>query len=70
MPIKCEFCGMEYENDPGKFCERCGRVLARMHLEAESDAPDHKTCLKCGHRNAPDATICVNCGDLLYSPQA
>ena len=64
MPIKCEFCGAEYETPPGKFCDNCGRVLARVHLPKEEDM-QLKQCLKCGHRNAIEERLCVNCGELL-----
>lgn len=69
MPIKCEFCGMEYENPPGKFCDNCGRVLTRLTLGPMEEEPQLKRCMKCGHRNAADVRICINCGELLYTPQ-
>ena len=67
MAIKCETCGMEYEEPPGKFCERCGRVLERINLELEDDSDsEHQKCNQCGHRNPLDARVCANCGELLY----
>ena len=69
MPMRCEFCGMEYETPPGKFCDRCGRVMARFNVEPESDEAHFKKCNKCGHRNSVEATVCVNCGDLLKEQQ-
>lgn len=62
---KCEFCGYQYQAPPGKFCDNCGRVLSRINIEKEDDAPEFKKCLKCGHRNGLDARICTNCGELL-----
>jgi len=70
MAIKCEFCGMEYETHPGKFCDRCGRVLSRINFEPDNEELiEHKKCLKCGHRNSLEARICINCGDLLREPE-
>lgn len=69
MPIKCEFCGMEYETPPGKFCDRCGHVMARFNVEAENDEQQYVKCHKCGHRNNLEAKVCVNCGELIYEPR-
>lgn len=70
MTIRCETCGMEYENPPGKFCERCGRVLSRFNLEIENnDDPAFRRCNKCGHRNSLEARVCQNCGELLHEPR-
>ena len=70
MPMKCEFCGMEYETPPGKFCDRCGRVLARFNVEPENeDVTDFKKCKKCGLRNPLEARVCSNCGELLHEQQ-
>ncbi len=69
MTIKCEFCGAEYEKPPGKFCDRCGRILSRIDPNAEPPAEEeteYVKCLKCGHRNQLDATVCLNCGERLY----
>ena len=67
MPVKCEFCGMEYQEPPGKFCDRCGRALSRFNVElADTEEVEHKRCLKCGHRNPLDARICSNCGEMLH----
>ena len=70
MSIKCETCGMEHETDPGKFCERCGRVLSRFNLELDpvDQEDEFKKCLKCGHRNNKDSDVCTNCGEKLHSP--
>ena len=65
MPYRCEHCGAEYEEWPGKFCERCGRALARIHFEPEEEE-EKKRCGKCGHLNPPDKTVCINCGEKLY----
>jgi len=58
---------MEYDEPPGKFCERCGRVLEKMHLEPELEE-EKKKCLKCGHQNPMENKVCDNCGDLLHTP--
>lgn len=68
MAIVCEFCGKEYEESPGKFCDQCGRVLARASFTPEVEEEKNK-CMKCGHLNSMDSTICVNCGDRLYQRQ-
>lgn len=72
MAIRCEYCGKEYEEDPGKFCDQCGRVLSRFNIETspEDNAVDYKKCMKCGHRNDVEATVCLNCGDRLYDRQS
>jgi len=70
MPvIKCEFCGTEYEEDPGKFCDKCGRVLSRMTFDAPEDGGEMVRCKNCGHPNLPDAEICTNCGEKIYERQ-
>jgi len=67
MGIKCEFCGAEYETPPGKFCDNCGRVLARINLEVvEGGESEFQNCPKCGLRNRLEDDICVNCGERLY----
>jgi rRNA maturation endonuclease Nob1 len=68
MPFKCEFCGTEYENPPGKFCDACGRVIQRLNLDREPESEEFKKCLKCGHRNKMEARVCWNCGELLRDP--
>jgi len=72
MAIRCEFCGAEYEEDPGKFCDKCGRVLSRFNIEIpnEEGEQDHVRCTKCGHRNEKDAIMCVNCGERIYERQS
>jgi rRNA maturation endonuclease Nob1 len=69
MAIKCEACGMEYEQSPGKFCDRCGRVLARLSFDAGNGEPDYRRCHKCGFTNELDATVCKDCGELIHEPQ-
>ena len=69
MPIRCETCGQEYEESPGKFCARCGRALERFNVEPEPDEDDKQKCLKCGHRNPLENKFCDNCGELIYSPR-
>jgi ribosomal protein L40E len=69
MGIKCENCGMDHKEDPGKFCERCGRVMDRLNIEPEGDASNFQVCGQCGHRNPLDLKICQNCGELLHSPR-
>ena len=70
MGVKCEFCGAEYETPPGKFCDQCGRILARFSIEPEPDnSGESRKCHKCGHGNAMDATICVNCGEMIHEPR-
>jgi rRNA maturation endonuclease Nob1 len=69
MPIKCETCGAEYEESPGKFCANCGRTLSRFHLEMETEEEEKKVCLKCGHRNPMEKRFCDNCGELLHAPR-
>lgn len=67
MSYVCEFCKKEYEEWPGKFCDRCGRVMARLNVEPEEEIP-LKRCGKCGHRNEPEKKVCDNCGELLHDP--
>jgi len=70
MPVKCEFCGAQYEKSPGKFCDKCGYALSRTDVEAvETDQSNFKRCLKCGHKNPEDAIVCWNCGERLYERQ-
>ncbi len=69
MEIICENCGFVHKEDPGKFCERCGRVLERFHMAEEGDdSNDHIRCGKCGMRNTADVNVCQNCGELLHKP--
>ncbi len=70
MPvIKCEFCGKEYDEDPGKFCDQCGRALSRVGFEYEGETGGLVRCKNCGHRNAPDAEVCINCGERIFEKQ-
>ncbi|MFO8057209.1 MAG: zinc ribbon domain-containing protein [bacterium] len=70
MPfIKCEYCGKEYEEDPGKFCDYCGRVLARRIFGTGEEGGESVRCKNCGHPNEPDATVCTNCGEKIYERQ-
>lgn len=69
MALRCEFCGKEYETDPGKFCDQCGRVLSRISIEPEAEGADFNRCHKCGCANPLENRVCKNCGDLIYVPQ-
>lgn len=65
QPIRCEFCGTVYEKPPGKFCDQCGRRLARVMSAAMEEPTLTKKCPHCGHQNKLEARICVNCGQLM-----
>jgi len=53
--MKCEHCGAEQEG--GRFCEKCGRMMTRVRLETPEDVPDS------GVRVHPDVMKCSACGN-------
>ncbi len=67
MNIKCENCGFDHKDDPGKFCERCGRVMDKTDRGAQEEEVAFNVCGLCGHRNPLELKVCQNCGELLHS---
>ncbi len=67
--IKCEFCGAEYEDPAGIFCDNCGHKMEKKMQAPEEDPLDYVRCNLCGWKNALDTRICVNCGERIYQRQ-